>query len=68
VAAGAIVTRDVAPYAIVAGNPARFQRHRQPPEMAERQIALGRWDWEHKRLRAALSDFRALPALAFLER
>jgi len=67
VAAGAIVTRDVAPYAIVAGNPARKLRDRQPPEIAARLIALAWWDWDHARLRAALQDFRQLTALAFLE-
>lgn len=68
VAAGAIVTRDVAPYAIVAGNPARHLRDRQPPEIAARLIALAWWDWDHARLRAALEDFRTLDAPAFLAR
>lgn len=68
VAAGAIVTRDVAPYTIVAGNPARHLRDRQPPEIAARLIALAWWDWDHARLRAALEDFRTLDAPAFLAR
>lgn len=68
VAAGAIVTRDVDPFTIVAGTPAKPMRHRQPPEIAERLIALAWWDWDHDHLRAALDDFRALPAEAFLER
>ncbi|WP_415919476.1 chloramphenicol acetyltransferase [Tateyamaria sp. SN6-1] len=68
VAAGAIVTKDVDPYTIVAGSPAKVLRLRQPPEIAERLIALGWWDWSHVRLRAALDDFRALDAQAFLEK
>jgi phosphonate metabolism protein (transferase hexapeptide repeat family) len=68
VAAGAIVTRDVAPYTVVAGTPARKLRDRQPPAIAERLIALAWWDWEHDRLRAALEDFRALTVGAFLEK
>ncbi len=68
VAAGAIVTRDVAPYTIVAGNPARLLRHRQPPDIAARLVALAWWDWDHARLRAALDDFRNLDARAFLDR
>jgi phosphonate metabolism protein (transferase hexapeptide repeat family) len=68
VAAGAIVTRDVAPYTIVAGNPARLLRHRQPPEIAARLIALAWWDWDHARLRTTLDDFRNLDAETFLAR
>jgi len=68
VASGAVVTKDVAPYAIVAGMPAKVIRHRQPPKVAERMIALAWWDWDHDRLRAALPDFRALSAEAFLEK
>lgn len=68
VAAGAVVTRDVAPYTIVAGTPAVSLRDRQPAAVAERLIALAWWDWDHDRLRAALMDFRALRAEAFLEK
>ncbi len=68
VAAGAVVTKDVAPYTIVAGTPARVLRLRQPPKVAERLIALAWWDWPHDKLRRTLDDFRALTALAFLEK
>jgi phosphonate metabolism protein (transferase hexapeptide repeat family) len=68
VAAMAVVTRDVAPYAIVAGVPAREVKRRFAPAVAERLMALGWWDWDHARLRAALADFRSLPVAAFLEK
>ncbi len=68
VAAGALVTKDVAPYTIVAGNPARVLRRRQPPEIADRLMALAWWDWSHDALRTALPDFRYLTAEAFLEK
>ncbi|PZN96642.1 MAG: chloramphenicol acetyltransferase [Hyphomicrobiales bacterium] len=68
VAGGAIVTKDVAPYTIVAGNPARVIRPRFPPDIAQRLMALAWWDWEHTHLRAALGDFRALSVEAFLAR
>jgi serine acetyltransferase len=68
VAAGAIVTKDVAPYTIVAGVPAVKVRDRQPPAIAERLMALAWWDWSHARLRETLHDFRGLSAEAFLEK
>lgn len=68
VASGAVVTKDVDPYTIVAGTPAKPLRLRQPREIADRLIALAWWDWEHHALRAALDDFRALSAEAFLEK
>lgn len=68
VASGAVVTKDVAPYTIVAGVPAVKVRDRQPPAIAERMIALAWWDWSHARLRETLEDFRSLKAEAFLER
>ncbi len=67
VAGGAVVTKDVAPYSIVGGNPARPIRRRFPDAIAERLMALAWWDWEHERLRAALEDFRSLPVEGFLE-
>ena len=68
VAAGAVVTKDVDPYTIVAGTPAKVLRLRQPPEIAERLIALAWWDWSHEDIRQALPDFRSLAAEAFLEK
>lgn len=68
VASGAVVTRDVEPYTIVAGMPAKPMRRRQPPEIAERMMELAWWDWDHDRLRAALPDFRTMRAEAFLEK
>ena len=68
VAGGAIVTKDVAPYMIVAGIPAVPLRARFPSDIAERMLALAWWDWPHDKLRLALDDFRTLKAEAFLEK
>lgn len=68
VASGAVVTRDVAPYMIVAGVPATPLRERFSRSVADRLLALAWWDWSHDRLRTALSEFRSLPAEEFLER
>ncbi|WP_019953947.1 chloramphenicol acetyltransferase [Yoonia vestfoldensis] len=68
IAGGAIVTKDVAPYMIVAGIPAVPLRARFSASVADRMMALAWWDWPHDRLRAALDDFRQLRAEEFLDR
>ncbi|MFD3191770.1 CatB-related O-acetyltransferase [Sedimentitalea sp. HM32M-2] len=45
VGAGAVVAADVAPYGVVAGNPARRVRDRFAPEVVARLLELRWWDW-----------------------
>lgn len=45
VAAKSVVTKDVPPYTVVGGNPAREIRKRFAPAEIERLLDLRRWDW-----------------------
>jgi phosphonate metabolism protein (transferase hexapeptide repeat family) len=68
VAAGAVVTKDVEPYAIVAGVPARRIKWRFSKSIRERITVLAWWDWEHDRLAAAIADMQQLTIQDFLKR
>jgi acetyltransferase-like isoleucine patch superfamily enzyme len=50
IAAGAVVTRDVPPFAIVAGVPATVKRLRFPEKTVERLLRVRWWDLELKEL------------------
>ena len=66
VGASAVVTRDVAPYEIVAGVPAKKLRDRFAPGIAARLEALAWWDWPPERLFEAVDDLRDLSIEHFL--
>lgn len=67
VAAKAVVTKDVPPYAIVGGNPARVLRYRFDKGIVESLQKIAWWDWDAETQRRRKEDF-ALPVEAFVEK
>ena len=52
IGARAVVTKDVAPYEIVAGNPARHIRYRFSESQIEKLLAIQWWEWPIEKIRA----------------
>ncbi len=67
VAAGSVVTHDVAPYAIVGGTPAKLIRLRFSEATILRLQALAWWTWPDERLRIAQPFLASRDIHAFLD-
>ncbi|MBK8500936.1 MAG: CatB-related O-acetyltransferase [Saprospiraceae bacterium] len=50
IASHAVVVKDVAPYTVVGGNPAKEIKKRFSPEKIERLLALKWWDWDLEKI------------------
>src|SRR5512145_2214568 len=54
IAARAVISQDIPPYAVAAGNPVRILKKRFNDEMIERLLRLKWWQWDEGRIEKAL--------------
>lgn len=57
IAAGAIVTKDVEPYSIVGGNPAKHIKYRFSKEIIEKLLDIKWWDWKDTKIKDNIALF-----------
>jgi len=67
-AAGAVVTKDVAPYSIVGGVPAKLLRPRFTGSIANELQRIAWWDWPLETIVARLADFQHQDIAQFCEK
>ncbi len=66
IGAGSIVTRDIPPYAIAVGNPARIIRYRFTPDIIERLQSSEWWNWSDDLIRERVELLTTVDAESFV--
>jgi acetyltransferase-like isoleucine patch superfamily enzyme len=66
VGAAAVVAKDVPPYAIVVGNPAKVIRYRFDEETIEKLLTMAWWNWPDEKIDTALPKIMSANIADFL--
>ena len=68
IGANAVVTKDVPPYAIVAGVPAKIIKYRFAPEVIQRLLEIQWWKWSEEEIKSNFTLLAEQPTLDNLKR
>lgn len=68
VAARSVVTRDIPPYAIAAGIPAKVINYRFSSDIIDKMLSLKWWDWEEDKIKQTIPLLSSSKIEEFLKR
>lgn len=68
VGAGSIVTKDVPPYAIVVGNPARILKYRFDDKIIEELLKIKWWDFSDEVIKGNIELFESSITMETIQR
>jgi virginiamycin A acetyltransferase len=68
IAAGSVVTKDIPPYAIAGGNPAKTIRKRFNEDIIKALLIIKWWDWDDEKINDNLSFICSADIELFIER
>jgi acetyltransferase-like isoleucine patch superfamily enzyme len=71
IAAESVVTKDVPPYCIVGGNPAKIIKKRFPDSVIDRLLKIKWWDWDDEKIknfRVYLMSYPSEKILSLMEK
>lgn len=58
IGSGSIVTKDIPPFAIAVGNPAKVIKYRFDEKTIETLKEIAWWDWDNEKIKSAIDDFK----------
>jgi acetyltransferase-like isoleucine patch superfamily enzyme len=68
IAAGSIVTKDILPYSIVGGIPAKLMRFRFTEDQIKKMLVIKWWNWDFNRIKASSKWFNNIESfISFAE-
>lgn len=62
IGSSSVVTKDIPPYAIVVGNPAKVIKYRFDEKTIKKLEKIAWWEWETKKIKEAINDFEDIKA------
>ncbi|PLY10146.1 MAG: acetyltransferase [Arcobacter sp.] len=60
IGSSSVVTKDIPPFAIVVGNPARIIRYRFDEKTIEALKTIAWWDWDYEKIKNSIDDFKSI--------